>query len=89
MQTTSTTSTASTANGFTGWLRLPGQPWRAVVDDAAEDEALARLMAEADRTPGRAKDLTVLPAGEDPNRRPVRRVRVRGNDLSFFDARDA
>jgi hypothetical protein len=40
---------AAAPSGYTGWLRLPGQPWRPVATALTFDDALAALLAAADR----------------------------------------
>jgi hypothetical protein len=62
----------SDAGGFTGWIRTPGGPWQAVVGDQRHDECLTLLLIHAAAVLELHKDLTVLPSGEDPNRRPPR-----------------
>ena len=57
-------------HGWHGWQRLPGQRWLRVVEAATEDACRERLFAHP--FPGPTRDVTVLPAGADPNR-PRRR----------------
>ncbi len=76
------TAETSSAVQFIGWFRPPGGRWRKVVEAPDHDTALAGLLESAKGS----GDLTVLPAGQDPNRRPTRRVRVEGDQLSFLNA---
>jgi hypothetical protein len=53
--------------GFVGWCRLGRAAWRRVVQAASENEAWQLLPGMAPVAAQR--DLCVLPAGSDPNRR--------------------
>ncbi len=57
---------------FTGWIRLPGQLWQAVVTASTEDEAWCLLRQHVDRLDAKMIDTFIGPADVDPRdrRRP-------------------
>jgi len=56
---------------FVGWQRVGRGPWVAVVEGATEWQAHEKLLDHP--CPGPGRDLTVLPAGRDPNEEGRRR----------------
>lgn len=81
-----TTTPIPFGDGYVGWLRIGRGPWKPVVSDSVHDQALAALMAHADRVGHQHKDLVVCKAGVDPNHKPRRFARVQGNALDFVNA---
>jgi hypothetical protein len=69
-------TTEATVTGWTGWLRIGRRPRRRVADGLNKDEVLMALMKAADADQSKNKDLVILPAGTDPNARPVKHARV-------------
>ncbi|MHB1424534.1 MAG: hypothetical protein ACYC3I_15290 [Gemmataceae bacterium] len=59
-------------NTFTGWIRLPGQTWKAIVHAATEDEAWRLLRQHVDQLAAKSIDSYIGPSSVDPRgRRPV------------------
>jgi hypothetical protein len=59
-------NTTTTDQGFAGWVRTPGRPWRRLCDAETHDDALAELLRRAAGEPGAHKDLVVRPSGQHP-----------------------
>lgn len=55
------------AAAFHGWQRLPGQRWVKVCEGATEDEVRNKLFDV--KYPGSRRDVVVLRAGTNANRR--------------------
>jgi hypothetical protein len=79
---------ATSRGGFRGWLRLPHQRWKPVIESDTQDDALGLLMEFAATVPGVHKDLTVLSHGIDPNHRRRRYARVTDSSIDFINAEE-
>jgi hypothetical protein len=71
---------------YTGWLRLPGRAWRPVCEGLSHDDVLADLLRHAAAVSELHTDLSVLPAGQNPNGRQDATVGT--TTLFFHDAED-
>jgi hypothetical protein len=58
-------------NTFTGWIRLPGQTWKAVVHAATEDECWRLLRLHIESLHAKSIDSYIGPADVDPRGRRV------------------
>jgi hypothetical protein len=63
--------TSTPEKDWAGWLRTTGRR-QLVITDLVRDECLARLLAYVERPTDRNRDVPVVRAGENPNRRPPR-----------------
>jgi hypothetical protein len=59
-------------NTVTGWLRLPGGKWQAVVTVADQDTAWGLLRQHIEQLDAKVIDTYVGSAGADPNHRQRR-----------------
>ncbi len=53
-------------NTFTGWIRLPGQTWQAIVAASTEDDAWRLLRQHVDQLRAKMIDTFVGPSEIDP-----------------------
>jgi hypothetical protein len=56
---------------YTGWTRLPGQSWQAIVTAAVENEVWRQLREHVEQLGPRFVDTYVGPSAVDPNDKPA------------------